>query len=451
MRILRILRVLRSVKLMRYVKDLYLLMNGFIYAFRTLFWVLFLLCLFNYVCAIFTTKVFTNVEAQQYFGTFGSSMYYLFVVLTLEKWPEIAEATSGIPNAWMFFVVYILISNFMILNLFVAVIVEHVTRASTTADVTFLKTLQEQRHGMMKSLLDLFETADTDESGTLTMEEFNIAMEKDEGVQALKNLDIQRSEVDWLFDVLDVDGDNELSVPEFMEGMMALKSSEIARSMFQLQYSVLKELKTLQTTIFANNPTAQRALDQEKEQAKVRRVETRSTPFARQATEAGTPLFEVLEDVNGYCSTLKTRMKAFESTGRHVQSLARSGEKPNDVNAMTQLKDDVLERMKSVQTLLDQCKAQVEAVKDLSDNAGTPREVGARSSSRDDPASSPRGVVISPPITMENMPDSGLDLSIKNFPKSPAEAKSPEIPGQPDKGNESPKKGNDESTTNMSN
>ena len=35
--------------------------------------------------------------------------------------------------------------------------------------------------------------------------------------------------------VLDVDGDHELSVDEFMEGMLQVKASEISRNMFQLQ------------------------------------------------------------------------------------------------------------------------------------------------------------------------------------------------------------------------
>merc|ERR1719258_345473 len=83
-------------------------------------------------------------------------------------------------------------------------------------------------------------------------------MERGDGEKALTALEIQRNDIEWLFDVLDVDGDNELSVDEFMEGMMALKSSEISRHMFQLQYAVVKELKKLEATIMRENPTAPR-------------------------------------------------------------------------------------------------------------------------------------------------------------------------------------------------
>jgi hypothetical protein len=302
LRILRILRVLRSVKLIRYVKDLYLLMNGFVYAFRTLGWVLFLLVLFNYVCALFAVRLFANdLDALRYFGDLTSSMYYLFVVLTLEKWPDIAEsADAKYSGRWIFFVFYILVSHFMILNLFVAVIVENVTKASATADVSFLKQLQDKKRETFTNLLELFEAADTDISGTLTTEEFNAAMERGDGEKALKALEINQTDIEWLFEILDVDGDNELSVDEFMEGMMALKSSEISRHMFQLQYSVVKELRKLEATIIRENPTAAR------EKAKLQKRKTERDDVGEDLVNPA--LFHSLDEANTGCLALKSTM-----------------------------------------------------------------------------------------------------------------------------------------------
>ena len=55
---------------------------------------------------------------------------------------------------------------------------------------------------MLCSLHNLFREADVDESGTLTVEEFNQAIETStDAVETLKQLDIKRNQIDWLFDV----------------------------------------------------------------------------------------------------------------------------------------------------------------------------------------------------------------------------------------------------------
>jgi hypothetical protein len=62
LRVLRLARVLRSVKLLRYFKDLYLLMNGLARAFKTINWVMLLLGLVIYVCAMFMTNLIGRNE-----------------------------------------------------------------------------------------------------------------------------------------------------------------------------------------------------------------------------------------------------------------------------------------------------------------------------------------------------------------------------------------------------
>src|SRR5690606_42097378 len=58
------------------------------------------------------------------FGDLGRSLFSLFQVMTGESWPDIAEEVMAEqPVAWVFFVIYILISSFAVLNLFIAVVV----------------------------------------------------------------------------------------------------------------------------------------------------------------------------------------------------------------------------------------------------------------------------------------------------------------------------------------
>ena len=60
----------------------------------------------------------------EFFGDLGKSLFTLFQIMTMEGWADIArELMVQAPWAWLFFVVYILVSTFTVLNLFIAVVV----------------------------------------------------------------------------------------------------------------------------------------------------------------------------------------------------------------------------------------------------------------------------------------------------------------------------------------
>jgi voltage-gated sodium channel len=87
------------------------------------------LCLLFYVSAVLATKLFGVHEApnmQEWFGTIGASAYTLFQIMTLESWSMgIVRPTMELyPLAWVFFVPFIIITSFAVLNLFIGIIVD---------------------------------------------------------------------------------------------------------------------------------------------------------------------------------------------------------------------------------------------------------------------------------------------------------------------------------------
>jgi voltage-gated sodium channel len=80
-----------------------------------------------YVSGVIATNMF-SAEFPERFGTLGMSFYTLFQVMTLEGWSEeIARPIMAIyPSAWVFFLIFIFISTFIVVNLFVAVIVDSI-------------------------------------------------------------------------------------------------------------------------------------------------------------------------------------------------------------------------------------------------------------------------------------------------------------------------------------
>jgi len=82
-----------------------------------------------YVSAVLATKLFgmhPDPQMQEWFGTIGASGYTLFQIMTLESWSMgIVRPTMEIyPLAWIFFVPFIIITSFAVLNLFIGIIVD---------------------------------------------------------------------------------------------------------------------------------------------------------------------------------------------------------------------------------------------------------------------------------------------------------------------------------------
>jgi len=121
---LAVLRVLRLLRLISMVPKLRFVVEALLRAIPGITSILGLLLLTFYVFAIIASGLFGETSPQR-FGHLGSSMYSLFQVMTLESWSEaiVRPLMQTHPWAWAFFVTFILIATFTVLNLFIAVIV----------------------------------------------------------------------------------------------------------------------------------------------------------------------------------------------------------------------------------------------------------------------------------------------------------------------------------------
>jgi voltage-gated sodium channel len=122
--VLRALRVLRVMRLISLVPSMRRVAGGLIAAIPGLGAVIGIIVVILYVSAVVATKLFGE-RFPEWFGTLGESAYTLFQVMTLESWSMgiVRPVMEVYPHAWVFFVTYILISTFTMLNLFIAVVV----------------------------------------------------------------------------------------------------------------------------------------------------------------------------------------------------------------------------------------------------------------------------------------------------------------------------------------
>lgn len=130
--VLRALRILRVLRLISLFPALRKVVGTLLAAIPGLLSIGVILGLIFYVSSVIATKLFA-ADYPQWFGTLGGSMFTLFQIMTLEGWAEIVrEIMIAQPLAWLFFIPFILISTFTMLNLFIAVIVGAIENTKDT-------------------------------------------------------------------------------------------------------------------------------------------------------------------------------------------------------------------------------------------------------------------------------------------------------------------------------
>lgn len=121
--VLRALRILRVLRLVSLVPSMRGVVAALLTAVPGMASIAALLGLLVYVAAVMATQLFGDAAPDR-FGDLGSSLFTLFQVMTTDDWATIARETMAVRSwAWIFFVVYLLVSTFAVLNLFIAVVV----------------------------------------------------------------------------------------------------------------------------------------------------------------------------------------------------------------------------------------------------------------------------------------------------------------------------------------
>jgi voltage-gated sodium channel len=179
--VLRALRVLRVLRLVSIVPSMRRVVQALLSAIPGMGSIVLLLSLIYYVAAVMATKLFGSAFPD-WFGTIGASMYSLFQIMTLESWSMgiVRPVMEVYPYAWAFFVPFILLTTFAVLNLFIAIVVnamesehrkdreaEEAERADAQAEQQ--RRLDEELAAVkteLRALRGLLETDDADKQRT---------------------------------------------------------------------------------------------------------------------------------------------------------------------------------------------------------------------------------------------------------------------------------------------
>ncbi|MCR4667484.1 MAG: ion transporter [Desulfovibrio sp.] len=122
--VLRSMRVLRVLRLISGIPRLRIIVQSLLLSLPSIGWISLLMVVLFYTFAVMATKLF-GAAFPDWFGSLGATFFTLFQVMTLESWAMgIARPVMEMyPYAYLFFIPYVLLSAFIVLNVFIAIII----------------------------------------------------------------------------------------------------------------------------------------------------------------------------------------------------------------------------------------------------------------------------------------------------------------------------------------
>jgi voltage-gated sodium channel len=151
--VLRSLRVLRVLRLLTAVPQMRKVVAAVLHSIPGLTGVVAVMAVFFYTAGVLATVLFGTTHPQ-WFGTLGGSLYSLFQIMTLESWSMgiVRPVMQAHPWAWAFFVPFIMVATFTILNLFIGIIVSTMQELAAQGELPSAPTTLESNAALLERM-----------------------------------------------------------------------------------------------------------------------------------------------------------------------------------------------------------------------------------------------------------------------------------------------------------
>jgi len=241
-RLLRLSRFFRLARLTRVIRNfgsLRVMLFAILDSMGSLFWCFCIIGLTQYVFAVLFMTVVADYfeensstadpthldELRDYYGSFYKSMVTLFMVISGgTDWREVAKPLEVISPVYMpIFIFYMFFMQFGVLNVVVGTFVTTLTDIANKDKESMVKFELEAWENYTDGIRSFFHAADTDKSGTLSWEELSCHLQDRKVKAYFQAMDLDISQAHVLFELLDANGNNSISLDEFCQGCMRLK------------------------------------------------------------------------------------------------------------------------------------------------------------------------------------------------------------------------------------
>jgi len=261
---IRLLRILRVFRMASIFDRLSLLIHAFICALYDVVWVGILIVLLIYIFAIlcrgflYTPSAIAKLQASGFdvelnFGTVPKTMVTLFQVMTMDSWASGITKPIGevFPGSQLFFIMYVIVASLGLLNLLTTIFIDTLSTLNNEQAVE-QETARHEQYLMLTHLMEnVFKEEDKDNSGTLTPEEMQGAIQhfqSDMYQQAFASVGLDLSMVEGMVKHLDADLDGLVSIEEFVSGVEHMTQDVVKADIWVLEAKNSKLSKSLQET-----------------------------------------------------------------------------------------------------------------------------------------------------------------------------------------------------------
>ena len=132
--IARLARLLRVVRLISAIRDLRLIVAALVRAIPSVGHVIMLMSIVVYIYAIMGFHLFHELDPARW-GNLGLSVLTLFNIITLDGWTQVMNAAMRHYSwAWLYFVSFVVVGTFVVINMFIAIIINSLDDAKRDRD-----------------------------------------------------------------------------------------------------------------------------------------------------------------------------------------------------------------------------------------------------------------------------------------------------------------------------
>jgi len=250
LRVLQLGRVVRLVRMVRLIPELKSMVYLIMASMGSCFWTMILLMIMLYCAAVYFTELatelvrgqsdFDNEKVDLHWGCIFNSIITLFQAITGgDDWKNFVESVTTQSTRsvnMVLFMIYISFATLVMLNLVTGVFVEGAQRI-----------IKEDRDNEISThVRKLFFFADGDHSGDISLAEFQEAMELGEFEIFAQVAELGATTSARLFDMLDTDQSGTLSVEEFVDGCIRLRGHAKASDLLALKFDFALACRTWQ-------------------------------------------------------------------------------------------------------------------------------------------------------------------------------------------------------------
>jgi hypothetical protein len=245
LRILRLIKIMRVIRILRLVSELRAIVSSILGSMKSLLWTVVLLFLLVYIFAVFLTqqvldhRVNLRKDAQvtnefdkdlsYYFGSLGRSIFSLYQAITGgEDWDSMANPLMQRISVVLGLVLafYTAFALLALMNVVTGVFVE-----------AALETAKKDRSSyMLRHTRELFTMADPSNTGVLDWDRFQASLEGEFMQEFFQAIEIDPSEAQSIFSLLDVDDSGTIDLDEFLNGCLSLHGPAKAIHLATLMY-----------------------------------------------------------------------------------------------------------------------------------------------------------------------------------------------------------------------